>query len=117
MSNFLAKQESVLPLDYKLQVVFVDGKPETIPMGTTGQAGYLGGLAYREKIAQELRILMMNAYGLDSHDLRTLCFDLDGNEVVVIRSRSKPKNNWSEQLQERQKAALQLGRSDDIIDI
>lgn len=43
MNNFLSKDESVLPLDYKLQVVFNDGIPETVPMGTTGQAGYLGG--------------------------------------------------------------------------
>lgn len=113
MSNFLAKQESVLPLDYKLQVVFVDGKPETIPMGTTGRVGYLGGLPLRERIAQELRELLHAEYG-DCHWM-TLCFDVEGNEVVVIRARTVPKKA---QVRLKHTENLKLGGpSSDIIDI
>lgn len=117
MSNFLSRQESVLPPGFRLQVIFNDGKPETIPMGTNSTVSYLGGLSYREKMAGELRILMQEAYGLNPSDLRTLCFDLEGNEVVVIRSVTKPKNDWNRQLQTKQNATKLLGSADDVIDI
>ena len=93
MTDYLQKQESCLPPGYRLQVIFDDkGCPSTVPMGTTKELSYIGGLRYRERMAQELRNLMEQQYGYGYGSLMTLCYDIEGNECVVIRAKRPPPN-------------------------
>lgn len=108
--TYLARQESVLPPDYKLQLVWTDGIPRSVPVGTS-KLGQLemqyGALQIRERIARELLKLFQLEFGYDDHDLRVICTnDLDGNEGVSIKAMRPPRNNWHEQLQTKKAVPL-----------
>ena len=121
MSYELAHQTSVLPPGYRLQLIWKDGIPETVPVGTS-RHGQLelqyGALLIRERIAKELLALFVREFGYDYHDVMVLCAnDPDGNEGVWVRAKCKPKNNWHEQLKtEEPKLQIEKGNSD-VIDI
>ena len=121
MSYELSRNEDVLPPGYKLQLIWNDGIPETVPIGTS-RLGQLemqyGALMIRERIARELRLLFTQHFGYSDYDVMTLCAnDKDGNEGVWIKAKKKPLNNWSEQLQTK-KAVPQIEKGNsDVIDI
>lgn len=62
-----------------------------MPMGTTPEAGYFGGLGYREKIAGILRSMWTKRFPTYRHgDWVQICADVDGNECVWIRGKVPP---------------------------
>lgn len=124
MTYHLAKQESVLPPGYRLQVIKnAEGFLETVPLGTNNTVSYMGGLPYREKMAKELRDLFCETYGFDSwgnREVMTICAELDGNECVWCRARVPARKVIKTRIEDYKdtNSQLRLPAGDpDVIDI
>jgi hypothetical protein len=124
MKQQLAKQESILPPGYRLQVIKnVEGFLETVPIGTNQNISYMGGLPYRERMAKELRELFCETYGFESwgnKEVMTICAEIEGNECVWCRARIAPRKRIKTRIEDYKDTSQLLrleGGDPNIIDI
>lgn len=125
-STQLSTQKSVLPPNFKLEWYYgEDGFPRTRPFGIShyGMAmngGFIGTLGFREAVARELVALFVKTFGYTYNEYFIMNNTLpEGDEVVWIRARCKPKFLPGTQLEEGTKKpeVKKLPVAPDVIDI